>query len=138
MESIFEIALACILSTVLFASLIIYISKHPQKRTMPLKIAFVIMFAGGIFIYCTCHYRVLELAINGQLDDSSLEWVRNSNADDDNVSNDKGVSWYHIPYIIERAVIDVGMKSADSVFVLADTSDSFLHCSYGTVNTFRE
>ena len=109
MESIFEIALACILSTVLFASLIIYISKHPKKRTMPLKIAFVIMFAGGIFIYCTCHYRVLELAINGQLDDSSLEWVRNSNADDDNVSNDKGVSWYHIPYIIERAVIDVGM-----------------------------
>lgn len=82
MESIVEIALACILSTVLFASLIIYISKHPQKRTVPLKTAFIIMFVGGIFIYCTCHYRVLELEINGKINDSSLEWVMNGNADE--------------------------------------------------------
>ncbi len=38
---IFEIILACALSTCLFAALIIYIAKHPHKRTLPLNIAFI-------------------------------------------------------------------------------------------------
>ena len=73
--SIIQIGVAWILSIIIFATLIVYISKHPQKRTIPLKTAFIIMFLGGMAIYCACHYRELQLAINGQLQKSNMDWV---------------------------------------------------------------
>ena len=89
------IILACVISTILFAALIVYISKHPQKKTTPLKIAFIIMFLGGIAIYCTCRYWEI---VNADPEDKYLAWVKGENA-----------SWYFVPYVIMRSVIDVGM-----------------------------
>ena len=109
--SIISISLACILSTILFAALIIYISKHPQKRTTPLKAAFLIMFVGGIVLYCTCYYLELAQVVNGQSENSYLEWVKGENA-----------SWFYVPYVIVRAVVDVGM-----MFYGRSNSDVFYH-----------
>lgn len=50
-----QIFAAWVLSTALFAALITYISKHPHKRTLPLKIFFAAMFIGGTAMYCTVH-----------------------------------------------------------------------------------
>ena len=98
-SSVVQISIACILSTILFAALIIYISKHPQKRTLPLKIAFIIMFLGGVILYCICHYQVLMQAADNPKPDKYLDWVKG-----------RKDSWFYtIPYVIMRAVIDVGM-----------------------------
>lgn len=94
-----QIIVACLLSAILFMTLITYISKHPQKNTKPLKMLFVIMFIFGMGVYCYCHYRVLEEAINGSIQKDSLKWVQSEN-----------VSWLHyITYVVMRSVIDVGM-----------------------------
>lgn len=92
------VAVACLLSTVLFMALITYISKHPQKNTKPLKILFVLMFIVGMIMYCYFHYRVLEEVVKGTIKNPSLDWVRS-----------EGVSWlYYIAYVVIRAAIDVG------------------------------
>ncbi len=100
-----QISIACIFSTILFATLIIYISKHPHKRTLPLKITFIMMFLGGVVLYCICHYQVLmqaadkmQAAVN-EKPDKYLAWIKNN----------KNSWFYTIPYVIMRAVIDVGM-----------------------------
>ena len=85
------------LSSTLFALMIIYISKHVKKRTMPFKAVLIIMFIGGFALYCTYHYRVLLLVLNEQAQNSSLDWVKEKNA-----------SWFYLPYVIIRSVIDVG------------------------------
>ena len=95
-HSAVQIILAGFFSTVLFALLIIYISKHPQKRTLPLKIAFVIMFLGGIIIYSSCHYLGIEQEIQNSPENNYLEWGEDS-------------PWFRVPYVIMRSVIDVGM-----------------------------
>ena len=59
-----DIIIAWVLSTVIFATLIIYISKHPHKRTMPLKAMFIFMFFGGMAIYCILNYWKLSLAFD--------------------------------------------------------------------------
>ena len=69
---IFEIILACALSTCLFAALIIYIAKHPHKRTLPLNIAFIIMFFGGMLIYGYCNYE-RTLSKNVSIGDKNFE-----------------------------------------------------------------
>ena len=97
--SVVQIAIACILSTILFTTLIIYISKHPHKRTLPLKITFIIMFLGGVVLYCICHYQALMQFLGKKTSDKYLDWVKSPKN-----------SWYYtIPYVIMRAVIDVGM-----------------------------
>lgn len=94
----FQVALACFLSIVLFATLIIYISKHPQKRTMPLKIAFIIMFIGGTVIYCMCHYMGIMDAVRSHSDKPEMSWVNRENA-----------AWLYVPYVVIRSVMDVGI-----------------------------
>ena len=102
----FEIAVAWFVSIVIFASLIIYISKHPQKRTMPLKIIFIAMFLGGTALYCTCYYRAIEEAKIESSKGSTekkfpyLEWVNDK---------DGNASWFYIPYVVVKSVIDVGI-----------------------------
>lgn len=98
-NSYLSIAMACLISIILFLALITYISKHPKKNTKPLKILFVVMFISGMIIYCYCHYRVLDEVVNGTLKVTSLNWVQGENT-----------SWfYYIMYIVMRSVIDVGM-----------------------------
>ena len=97
-SSFFPVAIAWFLSIILFAALIIYISKHPQKRTKPLKAAFIVMFLGGMAIYCTCRYLEIQQALTSQSDYYYLDWVKRENA-----------SWLYIPYVVMRAVIDVGI-----------------------------
>ena len=108
----FLIFLAWLISTFLFAKLIVYISVHPQKRTLPLKIAFIVMFLGGTFIYCACHYLEIQQFLSGNNPRPApyLEWTKDSD-----------YAWVlYVPYVIERAVIDVGMmfygRSNASVF----------------------
>ncbi len=97
-SSFFQIITAGLLSTLLFAALIIYISKNPQKGANPLKVTFIVMFIGGMAIYCTCHYLGLKYAIEGQIKSGSLEWAK---AEDS--------PWLHVAYIMMRSVMDVGM-----------------------------
>ena len=98
--NILQVAIAWIVSIVIFAALIIYLSKHPQKRNTPLKITFCIMFLGGMAIYCTCHYLELTQVLEGKEAGRYLKWVNN---------NEAYASVFHIPYIIVRSVVDVGM-----------------------------
>ena len=96
-----QISAAWIVSTVLFSALVIYISKHPERRTKLLKTMFMFMFLGGIMIYCYCHYNDLQLAIHGKNNEDYMKWVQN-------VGNDKTSSLYYVTYVIMRALIDVG------------------------------
>ena len=96
-----QIIIAWIFSTVLFAALIIYISKHPQKRTFPLKLIFIIMFLGGIAMYCTFHFRELDLFLKGQLNIENLDWLKKW-------VNDENALWFCLPYVIIMSVLDVG------------------------------
>ena len=97
-SSFFQIIVSGLLSTILFIVLIIYISKYPQKGAKPLKVTFIIMFIGGMAIYCTCHYLELEYAIDGQIKSSSLGWARSEDA-----------AYVHIAYIMIMSVMDVGL-----------------------------
>lgn len=92
----FQIAVACILSIVLFPELMIYISKYPNKRTKLLKWAFLLMFIGGMILYFYCNYKGLELAISDSSDDNPLSWAKNA-------------SWfYKVFYVVISSVMDVG------------------------------
>ncbi len=62
------VAAAWLISIIFFASLIIYLAKHPQKSTMPLKTIFIIMFLGGTAMYCIFHYMELNMIKNGLLE----------------------------------------------------------------------
>ena len=108
-NSFFQIIVSGLLSTLLFAVLIIYISKHPQKGAKPLKVTFIVMFIGGMAIYCTCHYLSLEYAVTGQIKNSSLSWAKSEDA-----------AYVHIAYIMIRSVMDVGLmfygRNNSSVF----------------------
>ena len=103
MSDIIQIVAAWFIATILFAMLIIYISKHPQKGTMPLKIIFAAMFIGGMALYCTCHYLELQkvaksIAESKELPaDKYLHWLKDENA-----------SLFYVPYVSMRAVVDVG------------------------------
>ena len=99
-SDVLQIAIAWIVSIVIFAALIIYISKHPQKRNMPVKLTFCIMFLGGMALYCTCHYMEVMQVPGGKPPASYLKWV-----------NDKSgyASLFRIPYVIVRSVADAGM-----------------------------
>ncbi|MBQ6112498.1 MAG: hypothetical protein IJL01_08920, partial [Synergistaceae bacterium] len=99
-SNILQVVIAWIVSIILFATLIIYLSKHPQKRNTPLKITFCVMFLGGMAVYCTCHYLELTQILEGKTPGRYLEWVNN---------NEAYASVFHIPYIIVRSVVDVGM-----------------------------
>ena len=99
-SNIFQVAIAWIVSIILFAALIIYLSKHPQKRNTPLKITFCIMFMGGMAVYCTCHYLELTQVLKGESPGRYLKWVNNKDA---------YASLFYVPYIIVRSVADVGM-----------------------------
>ena len=107
---IFEIIFACVISAIIFAELIIYIAKHPHKRTLPLNIAFIIMFFGGMIIYCGCNYALVEKVRSGALQDANLEWAgsNESNCVD------------RFFYVIIRSVMDVG-----TMFYGRDHSDVF-------------
>ena len=94
-----QIAAAWIISTVLFSTLVIYISKHPEKRTKLLKTMFMFMFLGGMAIYCYCHFRELSIAVNSDKPISQMLWVKNEN---------QNASLYYVPYVIIRALMDVG------------------------------
>ena len=105
---IFEIILACALSTCLFAALIIYIAKHPHKRTLPLNIAFIIMFFGGMLIYGYCNYE-RTLSKNVSIGDKNFEWT-----------GDPHAKYFRLPYVVIRSVMDVG-----TMFYGRDHSDVF-------------
>ena len=94
----FQIFLAWVLSTSLFSSLILYISKHPKKRNLSLKIIFIAIFLGGTAMYCSFHYSTIDLARRDLIvKDASLKWVNENTA------------WPQIlPYVIVRSTIDVG------------------------------
>lgn len=85
-----QISLAVLLSTVLFMLLIGYISMHPQKDTVPLKIIFIIMFIIGTVMYCLCHYYGI-----GQ--PGYKGWVKGNDS-----------AWLKFFYVALRSVIDVG------------------------------
>ena len=92
------IIVAWIISTAIFAALILYASKHLQKRTLPLKVLFIVMFLGGMAMYCTINYRALALVIGGQLEkDASMKWV----------NGNTGLLEI-IPYVVMRSIVDVG------------------------------
>ena len=115
-----QIITAGLLSTLLFAALIIYISKHPQKGSKPLKITFIVMFIGGMAIYCTCYYLGLKYSIDGTIKSSSLEWAKLEDS-----------PWLHVAYIMMRSVMDVGMmfygRNNSSVFyILPESKNSML------------
>lgn len=93
-----SILAAWVISIVLFATLIIYLAKHPHKRTMPLKTIFVLMFLGGTAMYCSFRYRELIQVVNSQSKSHYLEWTNSENA-----------PLFYIPYVIVRSVIDVGL-----------------------------
>lgn len=93
-----SIAAAWIVSITLFAALIIYLAKHPHKRTTPLKTVFILMFLGGTAMYCTFYYRELMQAVNAQSKSATFAWTDSENA-----------SWFYIPYVIVKSVIEVGM-----------------------------
>ena len=116
-----NIILTWILSTVIFAALIIYISKHPQKRTMPFKAAFIIMFIGGIIIYCTCHYLEIENVINGSIDNASLNWVKSPDASKAHI----------ILYVVMMSVLDVGI-----MFYGRSNTDVFYNLPYSNEPVF--
>ena len=118
--NIIHIITAWVISIILFAVLIIYISKHSQKRTAILKTIFIIMFLGGMALYCACYYFELKQVENTPSEVRYMGWVKNENA-----------SWFYIPYVIVRSVVDVGM-----MFYGRSSSDVFY--SEGTLQTQRE
>ena len=70
--------------------------KYPNERTNLLKWAFIFMFFGGMIFYFYCHYRGLELTINGLLKNDSLGWANEA-------------SWfYKVFYVVISSVMDVG------------------------------
>ena len=93
-----SIIAAWVISTAIFMAFTRYISRHLQKKTWPLKIIFIVMFIGGMAMYCTINYRALALAVDGKLvKDASLKWVN------------KDTQFLQIlPYVIMRSIIDVG------------------------------
>ena len=95
-----EIGVAWLVSIFLFAALIVYIAKYPQKRTKPLKLIFILMFLGGMLIYCYCHYQYVKQIVYNQTEvkDNYLAWVK-----------DKNAPLFYVPYVIVRSVIDVGI-----------------------------
>ncbi len=95
---VLQTVIAWVLSLGLFSALIVYIAKHPQKRTIPLKATFIIMFLGGMAVYCTCHFLELKGVIAGGDAGRYLEWVKDENA-----------YLFRVPYVIVSSVIDVGM-----------------------------
>ena len=95
---VLQIVIAWVLSLGLFSALIVYIAKHPQKRTIPLKATFIIMFLGGMAVYCTCHFLELKGVLAGGDSGRYLEWVKDENA-----------YLFLVPYVIVSSVIDVGM-----------------------------
>ena len=102
MENVYVQIVIAFATAITFMGLIMYMSKHPQKNTTLLKCLFSVMFVVGVIIYCYCHCQSLVLALRGELEKESLKkslsWVKKDSA------------WpYYIPYIIMRAVIDVGM-----------------------------
>ena len=113
----FEIILAWVLSTCLFASLIIYIAKHPHKRTVPLNMAFIIMFIGGILIYGYCNYNQTLNALKVNPEDKYFKWT----------SNEQEANYFRVPYVIIRSVIDVGTmfygRDHSSVFYSLDIAE---------------
>ena len=94
-----QIFAAWVLSTALFAALITYISKHPHKRTLPLKIFFAAMFIGGTAMYCAFHWLEIQQVLGGHLENKSLDWVKSGNAS----------ALDYILYVIMVSVMDVGM-----------------------------
>lgn len=91
-----------VITAFIFGCLIMYMSKHPQKDTKFLKRLFIGMFACGVAIYCYWHCQSLVLAFKGELEnkylEKTLEWVKDDSA------------WlYYVPYVVMKAVIDVGM-----------------------------
>ena len=117
-----SIAAAWIVSITLFAALIIYLAKHPHKRTMPLKTVFILMFLGGTAMYCAFYYRELMQAVeyirvNGHSKNATFEWAASENA-----------SWFYIPYVIVKSVIEVGMmfygRGNNSIFYSMPESKS--------------
>ena len=91
-------AAAFVFSSLLFMSLISYISKHPKKNTKPLKAAFIVIFLVGMVMYCYCHYRVLNEVVNGELKDKTLEWAKSEDSSE----------FFRIFYVVMRSVVDVG------------------------------
>lgn len=92
----FQIAVACILSIVLFLELIILMSKYPNGRTTFLKWAFILMFVGGMSLYFYCNYKGLELPIDNTSKNNPLGWAKNA-------------SWgYKLFYVVISSVMDVG------------------------------
>lgn len=98
-NSLIPFLMSCLLSVVIFLTLITYISKHPKKNTKVLKVLFVVMFILGMLVYCYCHYRALEDVVNGATEDKSLDWTKNEN----------GSFLYRVLYVAMRSVVDVGM-----------------------------
>ena len=93
-----EIVIAWVISMAIFAWLIVYISKHPQKRTAPIMSVFIAMFIGGTLMYCALHYLEIERVTGGHIKESYVAWMNGENA-----------SWYYMPYVIISSVMDVGM-----------------------------
>lgn len=85
-----QIFSAALISTLLFAVLIVYIAMHPQKKTVPLKIIFLTMFFAGAVVYCLCHFYGVEQS-------SYKYWVKGEDS-----------SLLKILYVVVRSVIDVG------------------------------
>lgn len=69
------VAAAWLISIIFFASLIIYLAKHPQNDSKPLKAVFIIMFVGGTAMCCIFRCMELNMIKNGLLEIKSLEWV---------------------------------------------------------------
>lgn len=113
----FEIFAAWIVSMAVFAWLIIYLSKHPQKRTAPIMSAFIAMFILGTFMYCWLHYLEIEQVTAGHIQNNAAAWMTRDNA-----------SWYYMPYVIMSSVMDVGMmfygRVNSSVFYNLPVSES--------------
>lgn len=112
-----EIVIAWIVSTAVFAWLIIYLSKHPQKRTAPIMSVFVAMFILGTLMYCQLHYLEIERVTAGDIRNPAVSWMTGDNA-----------SWYYMPYVIMSSVMDVGMmfygRVNSSVFYNLPISES--------------
>ena len=94
-----EIIAAWILATALFILLILYISKYPHKKTVPLKAIFLAMFIGGTLMYCAFNYAAI---LNAKPNNRSLVWTRNENGEIVSLI-------YTLPYVIMTSIMDVFM-----------------------------
>ena len=87
----FQFTVPLLILFVLFPSLILYISINPHKSIKLLKNTFYFIVFAGMILYCYYHYRELEQLASVRSENKYLALC------------------FDIPYVVIRALIDVGM-----------------------------